>query len=192
MASLKVNICLFVLFHAIFLLSSEVLGYGGEELKLLKNINSYRTSYWDIPPLTNNKKARCVAKNIAATLEQPCNETTRAYKVKLDMYPDQLANCIDTNHTTDGVVLPVCLPEDGLSEVSLLHNYTRTRYVHYIKDSNFTGIGIGSNDYWMVVVLNKRTSTWSSSASANGLVSKLGFGHGVVSLFLGMLFYLVS
>ncbi|KAJ6928778.1 hypothetical protein NC652_012807 [Populus alba x Populus x berolinensis] len=62
MASLKVNICLFVLFHAIFLLSSEVLGYGGEELKLLKNINTYRTSYWDIPPLTNNKKARCVAK----------------------------------------------------------------------------------------------------------------------------------
>jgi hypothetical protein len=43
----------------------------------------------------------------------------------------------------------------------------------------------------MVVVLNKKTSTWSSSASANGLVSKLGFGHGVVSLFLGMLFYLV-
>ncbi|KAJ6996036.1 hypothetical protein NC653_012808 [Populus alba x Populus x berolinensis] len=173
MASLKVNICLFVLFHAIFLLSSEVLGYGGEELKLLKNINVYRTSYWDIPPLTNNKKARCVAKNIAATLEQPCNETTRAYKVKLDMYPDQLANCIDTNHTTDGVVLPVCLPEDGLDEVSLLHNYTRTRYVHYIKDPNFTGIGIGSNDYWMVVVLNNKTSTWSSSASANGLVSKL-------------------
>ncbi|KAJ6996056.1 hypothetical protein NC653_012824 [Populus alba x Populus x berolinensis] len=35
---------------------------SGEELKLLKNINVYRTSYWDIPPLTNNKKARCVAK----------------------------------------------------------------------------------------------------------------------------------
>jgi len=32
MASLKVNICLFVLFHAIFLLSSEVLGYGGNPL----------------------------------------------------------------------------------------------------------------------------------------------------------------
>ncbi|KAI5587345.1 hypothetical protein POPTR_005G034300v4 [Populus trichocarpa] len=191
MASLKVNICLFVLFHAIFLLSSEVLGYGGDELKLLENINTYRTSYWDIPALTKNKKARCVAKNIAATLEQPCNETTRPFKVILDKYPDQLANCIGTNHTTDGVVLPVCLPEDGLAEVSLLHNYTRTRYVNYIKDSNFTGIGIGSNDYWMVVVLNKKTSTWSSSASANGLVSKLGFGHGVVSLFLGMLFYLV-
>ncbi|KAJ6305857.1 hypothetical protein OIU78_021225 [Salix suchowensis] len=191
MASLKFNILLYVLFHAIFFLSSEVLGYYGEEHKLLKNINSYRTLYWDKPLLIKNKKARCVAKNIAAKLDQPCHENSLVYKVKLDMYPDELAYCIGDNHTTDGVVLPVCAPKDDLAEVPLLHNYTRTRYAKYINDSTFTWIGIGSNDYWMVVVLSKNTSTWSSSASANGLVSKLGFGHGVVSLFLGMLFYLV-
>ena len=165
--------------------------FAGEEHKLLKNINSYRTLYWDKPLLIKNKKARCVAKNIAAKLDQPCHENSPVDKVKLDMYPDELAYCIGDNHTTDGVVLPVCAPKDDLAEVPLLHNYTRTRYAKYINDSTFTWIGIGSNDYWMVVVLSKNTSTWSSSASANGLVSKLGFGHGVVSLFLGMLFYLV-
>jgi hypothetical protein len=41
MASLKVNICLFVLFHAIFLLSSEVLGYGGNPLSLSLSMNIF-------------------------------------------------------------------------------------------------------------------------------------------------------
>ncbi|CAK7340731.1 unnamed protein product [Dovyalis caffra] len=148
-----------------------------EEHELFQNINAYRTLFLDIPVLTKNKKARCLANKIVNSLEKPCNETTPVDKVKLDRYPHQLKSCIGINHTTDGVVLPVCAPADGVAAVPLLHNYTRTRYANYLKDSNFTGVGISYNDYWMVVVLKKNTSRQSSSASANGLVSKVGFGH---------------
>ncbi|XP_061971449.1 uncharacterized GPI-anchored protein At3g06035-like [Populus nigra] len=187
MASLQVNICLFVLFQAIFLFSSAVLSCGDEKHELFKNINAYRTLFLDMPALTKNKKAKCLANEIADRLDQPCNETTHVDQVKLDSYPDQLKDCVGTSHATDAVVMPVCAPADEVEAVPLLHNYTRTQYKKYIKDPSYTGAGVGSNDYWIVVVLNRNTSTWSSSAGTNGLVS----GAGAVSMFLGILFYLV-
>ncbi|KAG6773234.1 hypothetical protein POTOM_020495 [Populus tomentosa] len=187
MASLQVNIGLFVLFQAIFLFSSAVLSCGDEKHELFKNINAYRTLFLDIPALTKNKKAKCLANEIADRLDQPCNETTPVDQIKLDSYPDQLKDCVGTSHATDAVVMPVCAPADEVEAVPLLHNYTRPPYKKYIKDPSYTGAGVGSNDYWMVVVLNRNTSTWSSSAGTNGLVS----GAGAVSMFLGMLFHLV-
>ncbi|KAJ6996035.1 hypothetical protein NC653_012808 [Populus alba x Populus x berolinensis] len=187
MASLQVNIGLFVLFQAIFLFSSAVLSCGDEKHELFKNINAYRTLFLDIPALTKNKKAKCLANEIADKLDQPCNETTPVDQIKLDSYPDQLKDCVGTSHVTDAVVMPVCAPADEVEAVPLLHNYTRPPFKKYIKDKSYTGAGVGSNDYWMVVVLNRNTSTWSSSAGTNGLVS----GAGVVSMFLGMLFHLV-
>ncbi|KAJ6413951.1 hypothetical protein OIU84_006705 [Salix udensis] len=186
MASLRFNIYHYVLFHAIFLLSSAGLSCD-EKQDLLKNLNAYRTLFLDLPAFTKNKKANCLANEIADRLDQPCDQTTRVDQIKLDSYADQLMDCTGTNHVTDAVLMPVCAA-DKADEVALLHNYTRrNQYKKSIKDSSYTGAGVGSNDNWMVVVLNKNTSTWSSSAGTNGLVS----GAGAVSLFLGILFYLV-
>nr|TKR84386.1 putative GPI-anchored protein [Populus alba] len=88
--------------------------------------------------------------------------------------------------------MPVCAPADEVEAVPLLHNYTRPPFKKYIKDKSYTGAGVGSNDYWMVVVLNRNTSTWSSSAGTNGFgfrgrccvyVSGNAFSSSVVSPF---------
>ncbi|KAJ6775364.1 hypothetical protein OIU79_018521 [Salix purpurea] len=179
MASLRFNIYLYVLLHAIFLLSSAGLSCD-EKQDLLKSINAYRTLFLDLPAFTKNKKANCLANEIADKLDQSCNETTPADQVKLDSYPDQLMDCLGTDHATDAVVMPICAA-DKADEVALLHNYTRrNQYKKSIKDASYTGAGVGSNDNWMVVVLNKNTSTWSSSAGTNGLVSG-GWGRVFVS-----------
>ncbi|XP_050224972.1 uncharacterized GPI-anchored protein At3g06035-like [Mercurialis annua] len=188
MASLKFNLVVFLLFHAVFLLPSPVLSDDKED-SVLQGINSYRTSL-KLPTLTKNDKAECLADEIADKLEdQPCT-TAGANSVQLSNYPELLSKCgIDVNNTRDGAVLPVCVPK--LVPTLVLTNYTHSPYGKYVNDSRFTGAGLGSEDDWMVLVLSTNNPS-GSFAGANSLVSKIGLGHCLMSLLLGvMLVYIV-
>lgn len=166
----------------------EAIYCADKEDDLLQGINSYRKSL-SLPALSKNKKADCVADEIADQLEdQPCTATTSgAYitsgtQTQLTNYPKPLKKCkVDPSTTSDGVVLPVCVPH--LVPTLVLTNYTRSRYAKYVNDSKFTGAGIGSEDDWMVLVLssNKPTGSFSSAVS---LISQFGFHHYYLVLFL--------
>ncbi|KAJ9180220.1 hypothetical protein P3X46_008492 [Hevea brasiliensis] len=190
MASLKlIKLFLFVLLHAIFLLSSSVLCDDKDEHNVLQGLNSYRTSL-RLPPLSRNENAGCLAHKIADKLEnQPCNGSAGATSVQLDNYSGLLSKCgIDINSTKDGAVLPVCVPK--LVPTLVLTNYTRTQLAKYLNDSRFTGAGLGSEDDWMVVVLSTDTPS-GSFAGATSLMSTVGFGHCLVCLLVGMLVYVL-
>lgn len=163
--------------------------FAGGEDDLLQGINSYRQSL-SLSVLTQNKKAGCLANEIAEKLEnEPCSSTKASNPVQLGDYPDQLAKCgVDINHTKDAVALPACVPK--LVTTLLLTNYTRTGYARYLNNSRFTEAGLGSEDDWMVVVLTTNAPE-GDFAAANSLVSKVNFGHCLMSLVLGIFVYLV-
>lgn len=61
----------------------------------------------------------------------------------------------------DSVILPACVSNHDQSLV--LTNFTKSEYLKNLNDSKFTGIGIGSDDNWIVVVLTTKTSEGSFS-----------------------------
>ncbi|KAJ4822793.1 hypothetical protein Tsubulata_039469 [Turnera subulata] len=146
-----------------------------EEDQVLQGINSYRQAK-NLPALAKNKKASCLADEIADKLEdKPCSSPQAGNPVLLSDFSDQLSKCgVDINRTRDGVVLPSCVPK--LVPTLLLTNYTHTGYAKYMNDSRFTGAGLGSEDDWMVVVLTTSTPV-GDFAGAERLVSVLGLGH---------------
>ena len=68
----------------------------------------------------------------------------------------------------------------------VLSNYTTPQHAKYLKDSNYTGTGIGSEDNWMVVVLCTNTSTGNFSSAAS-LIANFNLGNSLVALFIGFL-----
>ncbi|KAG5232488.1 GPI-anchored protein [Salix suchowensis] len=174
MASIKIKIFFpFLLFHAMFLLSSAtVMRCGGGEDNLLENINSYRTSLLGLPALTKNKKASCLAREIADTLWNPC--TT-------DDGPAEFP-------TTDFAILPICIPGNDEQTPVNFQNYSRSQYEKYANESSYSGAGVGAGENWMVIVFVENNKSWSSAGGGkHSLVSGFGFGHGSVSLLLGLL-----
>ncbi|KAF9669975.1 hypothetical protein SADUNF_Sadunf13G0020400 [Salix dunnii] len=191
MASIKIKIFfLFLLFHAMFLLSSaSVMRCGGGEDNLLESINSYRTSLLGLPALTKNKKASCLAREIADTLWNPCNTIDDpAEVVQLDDYPTELKHCYGNNtHTTDVAILPICIPGNDEQTLVNFQNYSRSQYEKYANESSYSGAGVGSNENWMVIVFVENNTSWTSAGAEHSLVSGVGFGHGLVSMLLGIL-----
>lgn len=176
---------------SLFFLSNFIYNFADEEDDLLQGLNSYRHSL-NLPALVKNKNAGCLADEIADKFEhEPCSSPKASSPVLLDDYPEILSKCgIDINHTAEGVVLPTCVPD--LVPTLLLTNYTRSRtYSKYANDSRFTGAGLGQEEDWMVVVLTTSTPG-GDFAAAIGLVSKVGLGHCLATLLLGMLVYLVN
>ncbi|KAJ6757213.1 hypothetical protein OIU74_026458 [Salix koriyanagi] len=192
MASIKIKIFFpFLLFHAMFLLSSgTVMRCGGGEDNLLENINSYRTSLLGLPALTKNKKASCLAREIADTLWNPCTtDDGPAEFVQLDDYPTELKHCYgDSSHTTDFAILPICIPGNDEQTPVNFQNYSRSQYEKYANESSYSGAGVGAGENWMVIVFVENNKSWSSAGGGkHSLVSGFGFGHGSVSLLLGLL-----
>ncbi|XP_030961559.1 uncharacterized GPI-anchored protein At5g19250 [Quercus lobata] len=196
MASLiNLSLFLFVLFHAIVLLSHPVYCDEDED-NLLQGINSYRNSL-NRPALIKNEKADCLADEIANELEdEPCTSPTNGATIKpssttqLPDLPKHFKKCkIDVNTTVDGIILPVCVPK--LVPTLVLTNYTRTANAKYINSSKYTVAGFGGEDDWMVTVLGTNT-TGGSFSSAISLVSEVGLGHCLMSLLLGLFFIVVS
>ncbi|XWS58213.1 hypothetical protein CRYUN_Cryun08bG0015300 [Craigia yunnanensis] len=166
-------------------------GKLNEEDHLLQGLNSFRTSA-NLPAFSKNKNAGCVAKKIADDIDdddQPCNNpsNSRGNETKLSDHPKAISKCnIDVNTTSDVIILPVCVPK--LVPTLVLTNFTRTHYSKYINDSSFTGIGLSSEDDWMVVVLASNTSAGSLANGAYSLVNtKVGLDHYMVLLLLGLI-----
>ncbi|GLT94967.1 hypothetical protein SLE2022_126760 [Rubroshorea leprosula] len=181
MASLKFSFFPFLLVHAIFFLSRPAL--CDDEDNLLQGINSYRASL-SLPVLTKNKNAYCAAGELADDLEdQSCDAAAIPSPNTLSTlanYPKVASKCkIDVNTTTDGVIMPVCVRK--LVPTLVLTNYTRTHYAKYLNESKYTGIGVGSEDDWTVVVLTTNTLAGSFASGAWRMSEKIGgLGIGMV------------
>ena len=91
---------------------------------------------------------------------------------------------IKEKHTVQGVVLPACVPR--FDPFLVLFNYTTLQYAKYLKDSNYTETGIGSEDNWIVVVLSTNTLAGNLSDAAS-LIANVGMGNSLVALFIGFL-----
>ncbi|KAK7842421.1 uncharacterized GPI-anchored protein At5g19250 [Quercus suber] len=143
---------------------------------------------------TENSNAACLANKIADQLKNvTCKNafhysSTPGTKPNITDFDKLLDDCdIKENHSVQGVILPVCEPEINLSLMT--DNYTITttsQYAKYLKDSNYTGIGIGSKDNWMVVVLSTNTSAGNFSHAAS-LIANFSMRNYLVALFIGFL-----
>lgn len=161
-----------------------------EEDVLLSSINNYRTSL-NLTALTQNEKLECLADEIADQFKnQPCTNTTGSASVPgtvpgFPNYPNLLTKCnLNITATRDGVIMPACVPHRDASLV--LTNFTKSQYNKNLNDSKFTGIGIGSDDNWIVVVLTTSTPEGGFSPSTN---NSGGLTFGVVNGFLLFLLF---
>ncbi|CAJ1925326.1 unnamed protein product [Sphenostylis stenocarpa] len=163
-----------------------------EEDNLYQQINNYRKSL-NLASLTKNENAKCFADEMVDQFkDQPCTNSTGANTVpgtepRFSNYPDLLNKChLNISNTRDGAVMPACVP--GLAPSVVLTNFTQSLYSGNLNDSKFTGVGIGSDDNWIVVVLTTNTPEGSfvpeTSDGAN-LISKFGLIHCSMFLLVG-------
>ncbi|KAJ1423769.1 F-box-like domain superfamily [Sesbania bispinosa] len=168
-----------------------------EKDNLYQGINKYRASL-NLKALTTNENADCLADKIADQFKnQPCTNTTGANTVpgtepQFSNYPDLLTKChLAISNTRDGTVMPSCVP--GLVPSLVLTNFTQSLYSDSLNDTKYTGIGIGSEDNWIVVVLTTDTPAGNFAPySSNGanLISKIGLIYCSMLLILSITFLL--
>ncbi|KAJ7980092.1 Glycoprotein membrane GPI-anchored protein [Quillaja saponaria] len=206
MASTKFSLLLPLLLSSILLMNHLVNCDEDEEDNLLQGINKYRASF-NLKALTKNDNAKCLADELSEQFKkQPCTNTTGANTIpgtepQFANYPNLLAKChLNVSNTRDGVVMPACIP--SLVPSLVLTNFTQSRYSDNLNDTKFTGVGIGSEDNWIVVVLTTNTpdgsfvpttNTPDSSTlpySAADMVSKISLIYLSLLFLIGSLFLL--
>ncbi|CAH2054886.1 unnamed protein product [Thlaspi arvense] len=148
-------------------LNRPVLSDTDEEDVLFTGINSYRTTQ-NLTTLNKNKNAECLADEIADQFKnKPCTNDTGSATVpgnepQFANYPKILAKChLNVSDTRDGMIMPACVPR--LESTLVLTNFTKSQYSASLNDSKFTGMGIGKEDDWIVVVLTTSTPEGSYS-----------------------------
>lgn len=168
-----------------------------EEDSLLQGINQYRTSL-NLTSLTKSERAECLASEVADQFKnQPCTNSTGSNTVpgtepQIPNFPNLLTKChLNVTTTRDGQILPACVPR--LDAALVLSNFTKSQYSMYLNDTKFSGVGIGSEDNWIVVVLTTSTPEGSYEVGSNvdndNAGARLGFGPlgYVVFLLVGVL-----
>lgn len=174
----------------IFTLKTHAYIYlSADEEDLLQGLNSFRQTA-TAPPLTKHDKADCVADEIADKLDGKSCASNTATSVQAQLmsdYPSVLKKCnVDVNTTTDGMILPVCVPHRVATLV--LTNYTQSQNAKYLNDSKFTGAGVGTEDDWTVVVLTTAARGGSFASGARRfLAADLGYSR-VVPIVLFVVF----
>ncbi|GLU08838.1 hypothetical protein SLE2022_257230 [Rubroshorea leprosula] len=178
MAVFRVPLLLPLLLSSVLLMNRPVICDTDEDDDLFQRINSYRASL-NLTTLTRNENAECLADEMAEQFKnQPCTNSTGANTVpgtetQLSNYPTLLTKChLNVSNTRDGAVLPACVP--NLVPSLVVSNFTQSQYSENLNDTKYTGIGIGSEGNWMVVVLSTSTpeGSFATDTSAN-LVSKI-------------------
>ncbi|QCD77739.1 hypothetical protein DEO72_LG1g1366 [Vigna unguiculata] len=171
MESLKLSLFLLPLLFAFIAFSNSVLSDDKEE-SVFKGINSYRQSK-KLAPLVEVSKAECLAGKVAEEIEKtPCENVNQFYPStvsgggNIPNLRKHIEKCdINITTTTDGVILPVCVPK--LEPTIVLSNYTHSdRCAQFLNNSKYSGAGLGSEDDWMVLVLTTNTATGTFSASS--------------------------
>ncbi|WCJ23703.1 Glycoprotein membrane precursor GPI-anchored [Euphorbia peplus] len=116
----------------------------------------------NLTTLTKNDNAECFAEEVAEQFKnQPCTNSTGSFTVPgteqpIPNYEDLLSKChLNVTNTRDGTVLPACIP--NLDQTLALGNFTETQYSGSLNDTKYTGVGIGSEGNWVVVVLTTNT-----------------------------------
>ncbi|KAL1350627.1 hypothetical protein HN51_014661 [Arachis hypogaea] len=200
MASIKLG--LLFLLPNLLLLYTPAHSSDKEEESVLKGINSFRQTQ-NLPTLNKVKKANCLADEIAEEIEdEPCENVNQFYpstrtgaasSANIPNLQKHVDKCdIDINTTTDGVILPVCVSK--LEPTVVLSNYTHSdRYARFLNNSRFTGVGLGSEDDWMVLVLTTNTSSGTFSASHAAAATSGIIKHAVSMdfMFFALLFLLL-
>lgn len=142
-----------------------------EDDNLFQGINSFRATL-NLTSLIDNEKAECLADKIADTFDnQLCmpntSGVTGAYtpaSPQFSNYTVFLTECgLNINTTRAGIILPACVP--NLVPNLVVSNYTMSQYSQYLNGTNYTGIGIGTEDNWVVVVLTTNTTEGSFMAA---------------------------
>lgn len=165
-----------------------------EEDVLFQGVNKYRASL-NLTSLTKNDNANCLAEEVADQFKsQPCTNSTGANTVpgtepNFSNYPDLLTKChLNISDTRDGMIMPVCVP--GLVPSIVLSNFTQSLYSQSLNDSKYTGIGIGSEDNWIIAILTTNTPGGSFvTGTSNGanFISKIGLVFSsILSLAVGI------
>jgi len=125
--------------------------------------------------------AECVAALVADEIKKtPCENVNQFYEgasggaSNIPNLKKLIKKChTNINSTTDGVILPVCVPK--LEPTIVLLNYTRSdRFAQYLNNSKYTGAGLGSEDDWMVLVLTTNTATGNFASSSTSLHASMG------------------
>ncbi|TMW90522.1 hypothetical protein EJD97_015592 [Solanum chilense] len=167
-----------------------------EEDNLFRSINSYRTTL-NLTTLRENDKAKCLADEIADQFkDQPCTNTTGANTVpgtepQFSDYPNLLSKCkLNVTTTRDAAIMPACVP--NLVPDLVLSNYTMSQYATSLNDTKFTGVGIGSDDNWIVVILttNNLEGSFTPDNSSANVLFQLGLISQAVFLFVAFLLLL--
>ncbi|KAI3499794.1 hypothetical protein L1887_35604 [Cichorium endivia] len=187
---LSPRVCVYVclLLHALVSLPTPAIS-SDEKDNLLQGINSYRQAR-NLAALSKNDNAGCVADEVSEALEKkPCStmagpSTVTSTLPRYADYPNIIKKCnIDFNTTADGVILPVCVPKRVPTLV--LTNYTQSSYASYLNNSRYTGVGVGKEDDWMVVVLTTNTPAGTfSNMAAPRVGSMLRLGQSFLVLML--------
>ncbi|GLT99761.1 hypothetical protein SLE2022_171790 [Rubroshorea leprosula] len=189
MAPSRDSLIFSLLLFSVVSMNPPVLCDTNEDDNLLQGINSYRASQ-NLAALTKNENAECFADEMAKQFKsQPCTNTTGADTVpgtepQLSNYPNLLSKCnLNVSDTMDGAVMPACVP--NLVSSLVLSNFTQSQYSENLNDTKYTGIGIGSEGNWIVVVLSTSTPKGSfATYNAASLVSKI---HPIYHLLLLLL-----
>ncbi|XP_075476631.1 putative GPI-anchored protein At5g19250 [Primulina tabacum] len=184
MAFLQWWLLLSLFLHSILLARCD-----DEDDNLLQAINQYRTSL-NLTTLTKNDRAECLSSKVAHQFkDQPCTNTTGSNTIpgtepQYTDFPNLLIKCqLNSTITRDGQIMPACVP--NLDPSLVASNFTKSQYTRYLNDSAFTGVGIGSEGNWIVVILTTSTSDGSYSVGTNlnndsGASSLASVGHLVV------------
>ncbi|RID64373.1 hypothetical protein BRARA_E03315 [Brassica rapa] len=182
----------------ILFLSRTVLSDTDEEDVLFTGINSYRTSQ-NLTTLNKNKNAECLADELADQFKnKPCTNETGSATVpgtepQFSDYPNILAKChLNVSDTRDGSIMPACVPR--LESSLVLTNFTKSQYSMSLNDSKFTGMGIGKEDDWIVVVLTTNTPEGNYSPAtkqdSNGFTFSVGLFNYLLAFMLSFCFFL--
>lgn len=150
--------------------------------------------------LSKNANAECLAKELADQFkDQSCTNTTGANTIpgtenQFPNYPTLLEKChLNVSTTRDGSIMPACVP--NLVPSLVLSNYTQSSlYSGNLNDTKYTGIGIGSENDWIVVILTTNTSEGgyapATSDSTASLSSQIRFNFRQFFLLVGSLLLL--
>lgn len=147
----------------------------------------------NLTALVENDNAECLAEEIAEKFKhQPCTNTTGSNTIsgtepQFSDFPILLAKCnLNVSNTRDGTIMPACVPNRVPDLV--LSNFTKSQYSGKLNDTKFTGIGIGAENDWVVVVLTTSTAEGSfvpASKNSATPISEIG-------LFSQLLFFMLS